>query len=98
MKSIKRAVALIAISCGLLVGGAAAANADTDYPDEGGTWEHGFSWTIVYSAYWHPDRTHGSTACNAYLCEHSGWYSRGYKSWTQVPTTYWGNTVWYSFP
>lgn len=88
MKKSQISIVGIVLASALAVGGAAAAaNATTAYPPEGGTWNYGVRaggiyGTVgeVYSEYYHQSQTHKSTACANGVCTYSGWYGAGSTS------------------
>jgi hypothetical protein len=49
------------LSLSLVLGGATAALAVTEYPAQGGTWEYDASGTALYSRYLHTVSVHGSS-------------------------------------
>jgi lactococcin 972 family bacteriocin len=88
VKKSQKTIFSAVLAAALTVGGAtAAANATTAYSPEGGTWNYGVRsggiyGTVgeVYSEYYHPSRTHKSTACANGTCSYSGWVSAGTTS------------------
>lgn len=59
----KKIIVTAALNVALGLGGAAAANAATQYPNEGGTWNYGLAVSRVYSDYL-VNRCHGTTVGN----------------------------------
>lgn len=58
------------LSFGLVLGGAAAANAAVSVG--GGEWDYGTDWNTVYSKYNHFSKSHSATACNGMgICAYS---------------------------
>jgi lactococcin 972 family bacteriocin len=58
---IKKVIASVALTGALLTVGAGAANAWTQYPVQGGTWNYGYNGTGVYSDYYNAGLCHGSS-------------------------------------
>lgn len=80
MKRITQILATAGVVGGLVLGGAAAANATTEYPS-GGTWNYGVH-TVgdhdeVYSHYYHASRAHKATACSTSGCTATAWRGTG---------------------
>lgn len=97
MTTVKKILfALVTIVC--LFAGANAADAARSYP-EGGTWDSGRNlWTgKVYSNYHHPNRVHGSTACNAKSCNRSKLVNPNQWSYASIMDTTGGNVSYYRF-
>lgn len=86
------------LAVGLGVGGATAANATTEYPSVGGTWNYGVDYLTlrVWSNYHHPSRVHSSMACSASACKGSGWVPAGLWSYAERQATWGGNTAYYN--
>jgi lactococcin 972 family bacteriocin len=60
---INRIGAGVALTAALVLGGATAAFATTNYPSQGGTWTYGLSTGLIspYSNYYHGSKCHGSS-------------------------------------
>ncbi|MDQ4503850.1 lactococcin 972 family bacteriocin [Sinomonas sp. ASV322] len=89
----KKVMAGLALTGLLTTTGAAAANAWTQYPNEGGTWNYGYNGGI-YSDYL-VDRCHGSTVVNDWGTQRTAetWPGRWSNAWHTA--TIWTNNRWY---
>ncbi|MEA5456469.1 lactococcin 972 family bacteriocin [Sinomonas sp. JGH33] len=89
----KKVMAGLALTGLLTTTGAAAANAWTQYPNEGGTWNYGYHWGI-YSDYL-VDRCHRSSVKNDWGYNSSIRVAPGEWSNASLKATYWTNNRWY---
>ncbi|WP_204576887.1 lactococcin 972 family bacteriocin [Clavibacter michiganensis] len=92
--SIASGVGLVAA---LLLGGAGAANATTEYVG-GGTWNYGVERVVgnySYSNYLHSSKAHGSTACSSSKCVRSDTVPGGKWSRASVQASAGGNTAYW---
>lgn len=98
VKKTIHAVLTAGVVVGVVLAGATAANATTEYP-EGGTWNYGVHFVgdhdEVYSHYYHGSRTHKATACATSGCTATAWKTSG--SWAEADRNagLWGNTAYY---
>lgn len=63
---------------------------------DGGTWDHGVNDKIVWSHYFHPTRTHGSTAIGKFKAN-SGCVQPKVQSRATAPKKLTGNKAYYKF-
>jgi lactococcin 972 family bacteriocin len=92
--NLKKTMATVALTGTLAVAGASAANAWTQYPVQGGTWNYGYHWGI-YSDYLNNTLCHGSSVQNDWGYNSSINTAPGY--WAQASHTgnVWTNNRWY---
>lgn len=96
MSKVKKGFTAGILSAGLVLSGAGAANAAISYVG-GGTWDHGVTYTTnkVWSNYYHPDRAHGSTACNKDSCNRSATVPPKRWSYASIRASWGGNTTYW---
>lgn len=63
---------------------------------EGGIWDHGVSWSRVWSHYYHPKKRHRSSVKGAFYVK-SHCVSKKKWSRASAPRALWGNRAWYHF-
>ena len=71
------------------------ADAKIDYVD-GGTWDHGVSWTKVWSNYKHNKKRHGSSVKGKRFVD-SGCVGKGKTSRAETKRAWFGNRANYNF-
>ncbi|WP_185276373.1 lactococcin 972 family bacteriocin [Leifsonia shinshuensis] len=91
MKILMKALATVAVTGGLLAGGATAAQAVSV---EGGTWNYGVTGKYTYSNYQHNSRDHKATACGS-GCDYAGWKTPRVEARAQAISAIGGNTAFY---
>ncbi len=98
LSKIKHVAIVVGLATVLATGGALGANAVVEGAG-GGTWDHGvdYGYMTVWSNYFHLNRTHGSTSCNAYSCDRSDLVPYETWSYSNIGATYGGNKVYYRF-
>lgn len=93
MKNKKRLLGVLLVAT-IAPATAGVANATTEYVG-GGKWVHGFDTFTqeTFSNYYHPSRSHGSSACNRHECHRSPNTRAGAWARSSIKATAWGNTV-----
>ncbi|MEH0109678.1 lactococcin 972 family bacteriocin [Tersicoccus sp. MR15.9] len=84
MLKIKKVAAVVTLAATIGLTGAAAANADVQYPVQGGKWEYGFWDAYARSYYDHGTRCHGSTAQNDWGTSRSIDTAAGHRAAAEV--------------